>query len=229
MPCGRRPAPGPTARFPKFSTSMPAVRLGVVEAYRRKTFDEFKERYHSLDLLLIDDVQFFADEDRTQEELFDAFEALLAQESHRGDQRHPTRGAGGHPRAAVSRCDSGPDGGDQHAGARDARGDPDRQARAEDAEMPEEVAFFVADVRSDVRELEGALRRSWRTALRPERDLDRPCARGLRDLLSIRSRSLRREHAEVRRRLLQDRGRRRVLKRAASIAGRAQFDVPGQS
>jgi len=38
----------------------------VVKAYQRKTFDEFKERYHSLDLLLIDDVQFFANKDRTQ-------------------------------------------------------------------------------------------------------------------------------------------------------------------
>ena len=49
----------------------------VVKAYQRRTFDEFKERYHSLDLLLIDDVQFFANKDRTQEEFFNAFEALL--------------------------------------------------------------------------------------------------------------------------------------------------------
>ncbi len=49
----------------------------VVKAYQRKTFDEFKTRYHSLDLLLIDDVQFFANKERTQEEFFNAFEALL--------------------------------------------------------------------------------------------------------------------------------------------------------
>ncbi|MEG0102184.1 MAG: DnaA/Hda family protein, partial [Citrobacter sp.] len=54
----------------------------VVKAYQRRTFDEFKERYHSLDLLLIDDVQFFANKDRTQEEFFNAFEALLAKKSH---------------------------------------------------------------------------------------------------------------------------------------------------
>ena len=54
----------------------------VVKAYQRKTFDEFKDRYHSLDLLLIDDVQFFANKDRTQEEFFNAFEALLAKKSH---------------------------------------------------------------------------------------------------------------------------------------------------
>ncbi|MFX7329234.1 DnaA/Hda family protein, partial [Acinetobacter baumannii] len=48
----------------------------VVKAYQRRTFDEFKELYHSLDLLLIDDVQFFANKDRTQEEFFYAFNAL---------------------------------------------------------------------------------------------------------------------------------------------------------
>jgi chromosomal replication initiation ATPase DnaA len=72
----------------------------VVKAYQRKTFDEFKERYHSLDLLLIDDVQFFANKDRTQEEFFNAFEALLAKkEPHRDDQRHLPQGPGRHPRA----------------------------------------------------------------------------------------------------------------------------------
>ena len=49
----------------------------VVKNYQRKTFDELKAKYHSLDLLLIDDVQFFAGKDRTQEEFFNAFEALL--------------------------------------------------------------------------------------------------------------------------------------------------------
>ncbi|MCE1249209.1 MAG: AAA family ATPase, partial [Comamonadaceae bacterium] len=53
----------------------------VVKSYQRRTFDEFKARYHSLDLLLIDDVQFFANKDRTQEEFFNAFEALLAKKS----------------------------------------------------------------------------------------------------------------------------------------------------
>ena len=51
----------------------------VVKAYQRKTFDEFKERYHSLDLLLIDDVQFFAGKDSTQEEFFHTFNALVDQ------------------------------------------------------------------------------------------------------------------------------------------------------
>ena len=50
----------------------------VVTAYQRKGFDEFKQYYHSLDLLLIDDIQFFGGKSRTQEEFFYAFEALIA-------------------------------------------------------------------------------------------------------------------------------------------------------
>lgn len=42
----------------------------VVKAYRHKAFDEFKRYYHSLDLLLIDDIQFFGGKSRTQEEFF---------------------------------------------------------------------------------------------------------------------------------------------------------------
>ncbi|MGZ8274742.1 MAG: chromosomal replication initiator protein DnaA, partial [Burkholderiaceae bacterium] len=49
----------------------------VVRAYQRKAFDDFKRYYHSLDLLLIDDIQFFAGKARTQEEFFYAFEALV--------------------------------------------------------------------------------------------------------------------------------------------------------
>uniref|UniRef100_UPI004055891A DnaA ATPase domain-containing protein n=1 Tax=Orrella sp. TaxID=1921583 RepID=UPI004055891A len=50
----------------------------VVKAYQRKAFDDFKRYYHSLDLLLIDDIQFFSGKSRTQEEFFYAFEAMVA-------------------------------------------------------------------------------------------------------------------------------------------------------
>ncbi len=133
----------------------------VVKAYQRKTFDEFKERYHSLDLLLIDDVQFFANKDRTQEEFFNAFEALLAKKSHivMTSDTYPKGLADIHERL-VSRFDSG---------LTVAIEPPElemrvailiNKSRAEGTEMPEEVAFFVAkNVRSNVRELEGALRK----------------------------------------------------------------------
>ena len=133
----------------------------VVKAYQRKTFDLFKERYHSLDLLLIDDVQFFAHKDRTQEEFFNAFEALLAKKSHivMTSDTYPKGLTNIHERL-VSRFDSG---------LTVAIEPPElemrvailiNKTRLEGSEMPEEVAFFVAkNLRSNVRELEGALRK----------------------------------------------------------------------
>ena len=53
----------------------------VVRAYQHKAFDDFKRYYHSLDLLLIDDIQFFGGKNRTQEEFFYAFNALI--EAHK--------------------------------------------------------------------------------------------------------------------------------------------------
>ena len=72
----------------------------VVKAYQRRTFDEFKERYHSLDLLLIDDVQFFANKDRTQEEFFNALKPCWPKEPHRDDFGYVSEGLGQHSRAA---------------------------------------------------------------------------------------------------------------------------------
>jgi len=165
----------------------------VVKAYQRKTFDQFKERYHSLDLLLIDDVQFFANKDRTQEEFFNAFEALLAKKSHivMTSDTYPKGLADIHERL-VSRFDSG---------LTVAIEPPElemrvailiNKARSESAEMPEEVAFFVAkNVRSNVRELEGALRKILAYSRFNQKDISIQLAReALRDLLSIQNRQI---------------------------------------
>jgi chromosomal replication initiator protein len=165
----------------------------VVKAYQRKTFDEFKQRYHSLDLLLIDDVQFFANKDRTQEEFFNAFEALLAKKSHivLTSDTYPKGLADIHERL-VSRFDSG---------LTVAIEPPElemrvailiNKARVEGAEMPEEVAFFVAkNVRSNVRELEGALRKILAYSRFNLKEISIPLAReALRDLLSIQNRQI---------------------------------------
>lgn len=165
----------------------------VVKAYQRKTFDEFKERYHSLDLLLIDDVQFFANKDRTQEEFFNAFEALLAKKSHivMTSDTYPKGLADIHERL-VSRFDSG---------LTVAIEPPElelrvailiNKARLEGADMPEEVAFFVAkNVRSNVRELEGALRKILAYSRFNQKDISIQLAReALRDLLSIQNRQI---------------------------------------
>ena len=165
----------------------------VVKAYQRKTFDEFKERYHSLDLLLIDDVQFFANKDRTQEEFFNAFEALLARKSHivMTSDTYPKGLADIHERL-VSRFDSG---------LTVAIEPPElemrvailiNKARAENVDMPEEVAFFVAkNVRSNVRELEGALRKILAYSRFNQKEISIQLAReALRDLLSIQNRQI---------------------------------------
>ena len=165
----------------------------VVKAYQRKTFDEFKERYHSLDLLLIDDVQFFANKDRTQEEFFNAFEALLTKKSHivMTSDTYPKGLTDIHERL-VSRFDSG---------LTVAIEPPElemrvailiRKAEAELAVMPEEVAFFVAkNVRSNVRELEGALRKILAYSRFNQKEISIQLAReALRDLLSIQNRQI---------------------------------------
>ncbi|MDB5958049.1 chromosomal replication initiator protein DnaA [Ramlibacter sp.] len=165
----------------------------VVKAYQRKTFDEFKERYHSLDLLLIDDVQFFANKDRTQEEFFNAFEALLAKKSHivMTSDTYPKGLADIHERL-VSRFDSG---------LTVAIEPPELEMRvailinkaaAEGTVMPEEVAFFVAkNVRSNVRELEGALRKILAYSRFNQKEISIQLAReALRDLLSIQNRQI---------------------------------------
>ena len=165
----------------------------VVKSYQRRTFDDFKARYHGLDLLLIDDVQFFANKDRTQEEFFNAFEALLAKKSHivMTSDTYPKGLANIHERL-VSRFD---------AGLTVAIEPPElemrvailiNKARTEGAEMPEEVAFFVAkNVRSNVRELEGALRKILAYSRFNQKEVSIQLAReALRDLLSIQNRQI---------------------------------------
>jgi chromosomal replication initiator protein len=165
----------------------------VVRAYQRKTFDEFKARYHQLDLLLIDDVQFFANKDRTQEEFFNAFEALLAKKSHivMTSDTYPKGLTDMHERL-VSRFDSG---------LSVAIEPPELEMRvailinkaiSEGSSMPEDVAFFVAkNVRSNVRELEGALRKILAYSRFNQKEVSIPLAReALRDLLSIQNRQI---------------------------------------
>jgi chromosomal replication initiator protein len=133
----------------------------VVRAYQHKAFDGFKKYYHSLDLLLIDDVQFFSGKNRTQEEFFYAFNALI--ESHK---------------QVIITCDTYPK---ELAGIEDrlisrfgwgltvAIEPPElemrvailiKKAELEKLKLPEDVAFFIAfHIVSNVRELEGALKR----------------------------------------------------------------------
>jgi chromosomal replication initiator protein len=165
----------------------------VVKNYQRKTFDELKAKYHSLDLLLIDDVQFFAGKDRTQEEFFNTFEALLAKKAHiiMTSDTYP-KGLVDIDERLTSRFD---------AGLTVAIEPPElemrvailiKKAQNEGTEMPEDVAFFVAkNVRANVRELEGALRKVLAYSRFTLKDININLAReALKDLLSIQNRQI---------------------------------------
>jgi chromosomal replication initiator protein len=165
----------------------------VVKNYQRKTFDDLKAKYHRLDLLLIDDVQFFAGKERTQEEFFNAFEALLAKRAHiiMTSDTYP-KGLVDIDERLTSRFD---------AGLTVAIEPPElemrvailmRKAELESAVMPEDVAFFVAkNVRANVRELEGALRKILAYSRFSQKDINIQLAReALKDLLSIQNRQI---------------------------------------
>jgi chromosomal replication initiator protein len=165
----------------------------VVKNYQRKTFDELKAKYHQLDLLLIDDVQFFAGKERTQEEFFNAFEALLAKRAHiiMTSDTYP-KGLVDIDERLTSRFD---------AGLTVAIEPPElemrvailmRKAELEATIMPEDVAFFVAkNVRANVRELEGALRKILAYSRFSHKEINIGLAReALKDLLSIQNRQV---------------------------------------
>ncbi|TEA70315.1 chromosomal replication initiator protein DnaA [Allopusillimonas ginsengisoli] len=161
----------------------------VVKAYQRKAFDEFKRYYHSLDLLLIDDIQFFAGKNRTQEEFFYAFEAMVAQRKQIiiTSDTYPKELSNIDSRL-ISRFDSG---------LTVAIEPPELEMRvaillhkasSEGVSMPEEVAFFIAKhLRSNVRELEGALRKVSAYARFHGREVLTVdvCKDALKDLLSV--------------------------------------------
>lgn len=165
----------------------------VVKNYQRKTFDELKAKYHSLDLLLIDDVQFFAGKDRTQEEFFNAFEALIAKRAHiiMTSDTYP-KGLVDIDERLTSRFDAGLTVGIEPPELEMRVAILIRKAQAEGTEMPEDVAFFVAkNVRANVRELEGALRKVLAYSRFSHKDISIALAReALKDLLSIQNRQV---------------------------------------
>jgi chromosomal replication initiator protein len=163
----------------------------VVRAYQHKAFDDFKHYYHSLDLLLVDDIQFFCGKSRTQEEFFYAFNALIESRKQ-----------------IVITCDTFPreiSGIENRLISRFGWGltvavePPElemrvaillKKAEAEKVILEENVAFFIAShSQTNVRELEGALKRilaySRFTGAPITIDL---CREALKDLLALQSR-----------------------------------------
>nr|WP_198981115.1 chromosomal replication initiator protein DnaA [Herbaspirillum sp. ASV7] len=165
----------------------------VVTAYQRKGFDDFKRYYHSLDLLLIDDIQFFGGKSRTQEEFFYAFEALIAAKKQIiiTSDTYPKEISGMDDRL-ISRFDSG---------LTVAIEPPElemrvailmKKAAAEDVVLSDDVAFFVAKhLRSNVRELEGALRKILAYSRFHGKDITIDVVKeALKDLLSVQNRQI---------------------------------------
>jgi chromosomal replication initiator protein len=165
----------------------------VVRAYQQKSFDEFKRYYHSLDLLLIDDIQFFSNKGRTQEEFFYAFNALV--EAHKQIvitcDTYPKEIAGMEERL-ISRFGWG---------LTVAIEPPElemrvaivlKKAEADSISLSEDIAFFIAKhIRSNVRELEGALKKVLAFARFNARELSLDLAKeALRDILNVASRQV---------------------------------------
>lgn len=165
----------------------------VVRAYQHKSFDDFKRYYRSLDLLLIDDIQFFGGKSRTQEEFFYLFNTLI--EAHK---------------QVVITCDTYPK---EIAGIEErlisrfgwgltvALEPPELEMRvaillakahAVGMRMDEQVAFFIAKhIRSNVRELEGALKRVLAYSNFHGQEISLSLAKdALRDLLAVQNRQI---------------------------------------
>ena len=160
----------------------------MVLGLRHNTIAEFKRSYRSLDALLIDDIQFFADKDRSQEEFFHTFNALL--EGQRQIiltcDRYPKEVAGLEERLK-SRFGWGLTVAIEQPELEMSVAILMSKAAAEGETLPEEVAFFIAQrIRSNVRELEGALRRVLANSRFTGQDITLEFAKeALRDVLAL--------------------------------------------
>ena len=160
----------------------------MVKALQHNTINDFKTAYRTLDALMIDDIQFFANKDRSQEEFFHTFNALLESQQQ-----------------VILTCDRYPkevDGLEERLKSRFGWGltvaiEPPEletcvailmsKAAIANVDLPEEVAFFVAKrIRSNVRELEGALKRMVATSHFTGRPITLEFTKeALRDLLAL--------------------------------------------
>ncbi|MFV9615084.1 MAG: chromosomal replication initiator protein DnaA, partial [Gammaproteobacteria bacterium] len=165
----------------------------MVKALQHNSMDAFKQHYRSLDAILVDDIQFFAGKERSQEEFFHTFNALL----EGGSQ-------------IILTCDRYPkevEGLEERLRSRFGWGLPVcieppeletrvaiLQKKAEEAniDIPSEVAFFIAKrIRSNIRELEGAFRRVMATANFTGSPITLDFAKeALRDLIALQERTI---------------------------------------
>ncbi len=166
----------------------------MVKALQHGTIDTFKQRMRSVNALLIDDVQFFAGKERTQEEFFHTFNALFdsQQQIILTSDRFPKEMEGLEDRLK-SRFGWG---------LTVSVDSPDLETRVAilmskaqqlfELELPPEVAFFIGKtVRSNIRELEGALRRTVANARFTGQPITLEFAKeALRDMIAAQDRQI---------------------------------------
>lgn len=165
----------------------------VVRAYQQKSFDVFKRYYRSLDLLLIDDIQFFNNKNRTQEEFFYAFNALIEAKKQIviTCDTYPKDITGLEDRL-ISRFDWGLTVAIEPPELEMRVAILKKKAEAEQIEVSEDVAFLIAKhLRSNVRELEGALKKVLAFARFHGREINLEVAKeALKDLLGAHNRQI---------------------------------------
>lgn len=162
----------------------------MIKALQHNVIDEFKQHYRTADALLIDDIQFFAGKERSQEEFFHTFNALLEgqQQIILTSDRYPKEVEGLEERLR-SRFGWGLTIVIEPPELETRVAILQRKAEQSGVELPSEVAFFMAKrIRSNVRELEGSLRRVIANAHFTGKAITVDFAReALRDLLAVQS------------------------------------------
>lgn len=165
----------------------------VVRAYQQKSFDVFKRYYRSLDVLLIDDIQFFNNKNRTQEEFFYAFNALIEAKKQIviTCDTYPKDITGLEDRL-ISRFDWGLTVAIEPPELEMRVAILKKKAEAEQIDINEDVAFLIAKhLRSNVRELEGALKKVLAFARFHGRDINLELAKeSLKDLFGAHNRQI---------------------------------------
>ncbi len=171
----------------------------VLRAYQQKAFDVFKRYYRSLDLLLIDDIQFFNNKTRTQEEFFYAFNALVEAKKQIviTCDTYPKDVTGLEERL-VSRFDWG-------LTVQIEPPEPEmrvailkKKAEVSKINLTDDVAFLIAkNLRSNVRELEGALNKVLAFARFHGKEVNMDVAKeALKDIFGATNRQLTLEHIQ---------------------------------
>ncbi|MBK9131999.1 MAG: chromosomal replication initiator protein DnaA [Gammaproteobacteria bacterium] len=160
----------------------------MIKAFQHNSIDAFKRYYRSVDALLIDDIQFFANKERSQEEFFHTFNTLIEGQSQiiLTCDRYPKE-VGGLEERLKSRFGWGLTVSIDPPELETCVAILKSKAVQSNVDLPDEIAFFIAKrVRSNIRELEGSLRRVIASSRFTGRPITLELAKdALKDLLAL--------------------------------------------